>query len=293
MQQASAGRSSVTFCLQARTFRRAVIASTPSTWGDPAMDAVMAAIRTGDYARAYEALQQTAEAGTTVGSAIGALLLALIERFDDADRLVRAADLPAFEVIVQGERQRTARWRDPEASGSFAATAATARAPLYAAMGVAFARRDEALADRTKAELENHGRPIGGTLTFQRGEPRAFEDIADCDDAIGRMLETYCNQGLLYFPFETLRRIEVLPRTNFMDFLMPKVKITDASGTATAYVPLLYACSATSPDEGIRNGRETVFDYLGNARRGQGQRDFVVDGSTLVGLQNIAAIDFA
>src|SRR5258705_7629668 len=36
----------------------------------------MAATQTGDYARAYEALQHTAEAGTKVGSAIGALLLA-------------------------------------------------------------------------------------------------------------------------------------------------------------------------------------------------------------------------
>ena len=143
------------------------------------------------------------------------------------------------------------------------------------------------------ADLAEHARPIAGKLTFHRGEPRGFEDIADCDDAIGHMLETYCGQGLLYFPFETLRRIEVLPRSNFMDVLMPRVKITDANGTLEAHVPLLYACSATSPDEGIRNGRETRFESLGDARRGRGQRDFVVDGSMLIGFQNIAAIDFA
>jgi hypothetical protein len=35
-----------------------------------------------------------------------------------------------------------------------------------------------------------------------------------------------------------------------------------------------------------------VFEYLGEARRGRGQRDFLVDGGGLVGWQAIAAIDF-
>jgi protein involved in temperature-dependent protein secretion len=257
------------------------------------MEAVMAAIQNGDYAGAYDALQHTTEVTTTVGSAVGALLLALIERFDEADRLVQIPELAGFRVIITGERQRTARWRDPRASGQLSATTTTADGPLYAAMGSALARRDQALADRTKADFEKRARPVAGRLTFQRGEPRAFGDIVDCDDAIGQMLETYCGDGLLYFPFETLRRVEFLPRTNFMDILMPKVKVTDATGTVIAYVPLLYATSATSPEAGIRTGRETMFDYVGEARRGQGQRDFMLDGSMLIGLQNVAAIDFA
>lgn len=253
----------------------------------------MAAIQNGDYAQAHDALQRTAEVGTTVGRAVGALLLALIERFDDADRLVQTPELAGFQVIITGERQRTARWRDPRASGQLSATATTAHGPMYAAMGSALARRDEALAERTKADFEKRARPVAGKLTFQRGEPRAFGDIVDCDDAIGQMLETYCGNGLLYFPFETVRRIEFLPKTNFMDVLMPKVKITDATGTVTAYVPLLYATSSTADERTIRNGRETMFDYVGEARRGRGQRDFMLDGSMLIGMQNIAAIDFA
>lgn len=58
------------------------------------------------------------------------------------------------------------------------------------------------------------------------------------------------------------------------------------------YVPLLHACSATWPQGSIRNGRATIGTNLGAARRGLGQRDFRVDG-VLVGLQNVAAIDFA
>jgi hypothetical protein len=35
-----------------------------------------------------------------------------------------------------------------------------------------------------------------------------------------------------------------------------------------------------------------VFEYLGEARRGHGQRDLMIDGGGLVGFHAIAAIDF-
>lgn len=253
----------------------------------------MAAIRTGDYARAHDLLQHTAEAGTQVGKAIGALLLALIERFDEADRLLEAADVPAFRVVLQGERQRATRWRDPAADGSLNATTSTPLVPVSVAIGCAFVHDDDDLANRAKALAAERAQPIAGKLTLAGGEVRPFSDITDADDGIGQMLETYCDEGLLYFPFSSLRRVEVLPRSNFMDHLMPKVKITDEHGTATAYVPLLYACSATSANEQLRTGQATAFAYLGSARRGRGQRDFELDGSALVGFQRVAAIDFA
>jgi protein involved in temperature-dependent protein secretion len=255
------------------------------------MEAIMAAIQSGDYARAYEAIQRSAEARETSG-VYGAMLLALAERFDEADAAARAVNAPVMGIVAQGERQRARRWRDPSANGSFAATGPTPLSPLYAAMAVAFAQGDQALADRTKADMKKHARPIAGKLTFLNGKERVFRDIADCDDAIGQMLETYCGKGLLYFPFATLRRIEILPKQHIFHHLMPLAKITDAQSTATAFVPLLYAGSSTSPEEDLRTGQSTYFEYLGNARRGRGQRDFDVDGA-LVGLQGIASIDFA
>jgi protein involved in temperature-dependent protein secretion len=122
---------------------------------------------------------------------------------------------------------------------------------------------------------------------------RWFRDIVDGDDAIGQMLETYCGDGLLYFPFAALRRVEFLPKTNFMDVLMPKVRITDAQGgTAMAFVPLLYAGSSTDPEPTTRTGRMTMFDYVGEGRRARGQRDLFLDGGVAMGLQHIAALDF-
>jgi len=256
------------------------------------MKAMIAAIRAGHYAQAYEALHQATGVDPTVRTAIAAFLLALAERFDEADQLLGATDLPAIRVIVAGERQRLTRWRDPEANGSLNATTSTPLVPLYVAVACAFVRGNTELADRAKAQLAEHATPVSGRLTFITGEVRAFSDLSDSDDGIGQMLETYCGEGLLYYPFSSLRRVELLPRNNFMDHLMPKAAITDDRGTASAYVPLLYAASSTAPDDHVRSGRTTLFDYLGAARRGIGQRDLVLDGTALVGIQHVAVIDF-
>ena len=114
------------------------------------MDAVMAAIGRGDYPEAYELLQQSDQAGTQTGKAIGAVLLALIERFDEADQLLDAADVPAFRVILQGERQRATRWRDPEANGSLNATDETPLIPMYVAVATAFVHDNQDLADQAR-----------------------------------------------------------------------------------------------------------------------------------------------
>lgn len=253
----------------------------------------MRAIQEGDYAAAYEALQRTPEAHTMVGVASGAFLLALIERFDEAERLLARGDLPSISVIVRGERDRVMRQRDPRAAASLPAAIPMPFLGVYAGMATALLHRDEALAERLKQEIATQVRPLSGQIHLARGGVRPFQDLADSDDAIGQMLETYCGAGLLYFPFAALRRVEFLPKTNFMDVLMPKVRITDQQGQlAMAFVPMLYAGSALG-DPHTRNGRMTMFEYVGRARHGRGQRDFVVDGGTLVGIENVTAIELA
>ena len=59
-----------------------------------------------------------------------------------------------------------------------------------------------------------------------------------------------------------------------------------------ALVPLLYALSTTASDSTIRAGRMTTWRYVGGARRALGQRDFVLDGGSMVGMQHVAAIEF-
>jgi protein involved in temperature-dependent protein secretion len=255
------------------------------------MEELMHAIQAGDYAGAYEALQRTPEARTMVGVATGAFLLALIERFDEAEGLLAGVNLPSISVIVRGERDRVMRQRDPIAAGSLSAAFPLPFLGVYAGMATAMLHRDAERAGRIKQEIAAQIRPVPGQLHLARGGARPFQDLTDSDDAIGQMLETYCGNGLLYFPFAALRRVDFLPKTNFMDVLMPKVQITDLQGnTALAFVPMLYAGSALG-DPHTRNGRMTMFEYVGRARYGRGQRDFVVDGGTLIGIENVAAIE--
>jgi protein involved in temperature-dependent protein secretion len=256
------------------------------------MDEVFNAIEVGNYYGAYQALQRTPEAQGEVGVAVGGFLLALAERFDEADRLLATRNVPAIQLIARGERERLARWRDPQQAGALSASVPLPFVGMYAGMSVALLQRDNALITRIKNDMKQIG-PVPGRI-FVNNQPRAFNNLVDADDAIGQMLETYCGRGLLYFPFATLRRVDFLQKTNFMDLLMPKVQITDLQGNvAMAYCPLLYAGSSTHHDETVRNGRTTMFDYVGDAsgRRPRGQRDFFADGA-MIGLQGVTAIEF-
>jgi protein involved in temperature-dependent protein secretion len=256
------------------------------------MEAVIAAVIRGDYPEAYELLRQAPEAATVSGKAMAAVLLALTERFDEADQVVADDELAGLRVVVQGERQRVTRWRVPEANGSLDATTEDALIPLYVAVATAFVRDNQDLADKAKAQLTEHARPIAGRVTFVDGEVLAFADITDGDDSIGQMLETYCGEGLLYFPFSSLRRIEVLPRDHVVDHLLPKVRITSEDGVGQAFVPMLYCGSATSSMSHVRTGATTLSLNLGQARRGHGQRIFIIDGTKHAPLFRIASIDF-
>ena len=250
------------------------------------------ALRAGDYAAAYEALQAEPEvAASPIGAAASAFLLALVERFAEADALVARANLQGFEIIIRGERQRVERARVAEQLGAFSAIAETQAAPLYAAMATAFAAGDEPLARRVKADLAPLTRPYAGQLTFTDGTTQAFANLTDCDDAIGQMFEAYCGEGLLYFPFEAVRRIQLFPRDTFMDFLIPKARITLARGDVRAYLPILYVGSALADNPSLRSGKHTIFDKLADARRGRGQRFFRADDE-MIALQGISAIDF-
>lgn len=256
------------------------------------MDALMRAIEAGRYRKAFDLLQVAPEARTLSGVASGAFLLALTERFDEAEQLLSTTALPDVAVIVRGERERLARWRDPRAAAQLSSAVSLPFLDSYAGMALAFAQRDEERADQLCDDLAGRVPPISGRLHLTSGTVQAFTNLADSDDAIGQMLETYCGSGLLYFPLAALRRVEFLPKTNFMDALMPKVQITDIQGqTMHAFVPLLYPGSSMATDELTRTGRQTSFEYLGRARRGHGQRDLVVDGGTMLGLQDIAAIE--
>lgn len=259
----------------------------------PPMDDFVAAIREGEYERAYDGLVRSEHAATDGGIATAAVLLALLGRYQEAEQRLAAVDAPAIRVIVRGEWERSARWLRPDSAQQLAATAQLPFVPLYAAMASALVARDAQLAERVKADLARSVAPIAGRVRFASGEVAEFHDLADADDAIGQMLETYAGTGLLYFPFAALRRVTMLPPGNIVDSLVPQAELVTADGrVAQVRVPLVYATSTTSPDRMVRIGRVTNFDYIGTARRALGMRDLVLDGGRFVGLVGISSIEF-
>ncbi len=252
------------------------------------------AMEAGDYAKAAVAFMQQPDAGTQVGIACAALLLAYADRFDDAIAKLRQTQAPAVDVIVSGEQARWARWRDPAAAGKLGLLAPTASAPMYAGLAVALLHRDPALAAKVFSDFAPSVRPVGGQVTLRNGTARPFNDLRDYDDGIGQMFELFVGNGVTYAPMELVRRLELKAPSQFIEQLAFRATLTTRTGEViNGFMPLLYPCSTTAASAMIRVGRETTFDHIGSACRALGQRDFKLDGGIMMGMQNIAAIDFA
>jgi protein involved in temperature-dependent protein secretion len=260
------------------------------------MDQLLAAFGDGDYVGLCKALRASDMAAAPAGKAMTAVFLALIGEYDEARRL--RASAPGFEPydgIIEGERQRAARQRDPQAAGALSAAEPLPFLGVYAGMAVALLQRDEALIPTIQRDAAAIP-PVPGRLVGHDGKVRTFRSILDSDDAIGQMLEAYTASGLLYVPFASLRRIELAPPRSLVDRLVPRTMITMRNGgQSMVFVPLLYAGSTTHRDDTIRTGRMTTWDYCAGARRALGQRDFVLDGTphggVTVGMQGVQAID--
>jgi hypothetical protein len=217
------------------------------------------ALDDGDYKRALVAYRATEHAQSEIGKPTEAFLMALAGDHGAAARaMAGVANANVIESFVRGERERAGRWTDVKKMAA------------------------------EKANLP----PAGGKLVFRDGTSREFSTITDSDDGIGATLETYGADGLLYIPFASLRSVRFHPPRTFLDSFIARADLVLADGTETmVIVPMLYAESTTAGRATIRTGRETTWDYDGPVRRGLGQRDFVLDGGRMIGLQNVAAIE--
>lgn len=161
-------------------------------------------------------------------------------------------------------------------------------------MALALVTGDTALVERLYGDFGKLLRPIAGRLLLRDGSVRPFSDLRDCDDAIGQMFEVFLDGTCLYFPFETVRRIEIEAPQSFVTLYHQRVAITMRDGRiANGLMPLLYAGSLQSASPFTRTGRETTFSYVGRARRGLGQRDLWIDNGTMMGIQRVAAIELS
>jgi protein involved in temperature-dependent protein secretion len=265
-----------------------------SSANDPTRDFVNA-LEEGDYPRALEAYSRTENARTSVGAATIALLTSLTGDHDKAARQIAGCrDAGLIEAVILGERERSARWSDAKAARELSAAEPLPYLGVYAGMALALLVNDAKFVDEKVAPDARKIPHVGGTVRFVDGATSTFRSIVDSDDGIGAMLETYGPSGLLYIPFASLQSVTFLPPRNFIDRLFYRADVVLTDGTSTTVlVPLLYALSTTAKSPETRAGRTTTWRYVGSARRGLGQRDFVLDGGKMIGMQRFAAIELS
>jgi type VI secretion system protein ImpE len=111
------------------------------------------------------------------------------------------------------------------------------------------------------------------------GQP--FDDLRDLDDLTASFFEVLTSTGKYYWvPLERVEMVEFRPPAQSRDLLWRSARMTVRGGPdGEVFIPVLYAGSATDPDDRIRLGRMTEWrGGEGAPVRGVGQRMFLVGG---------------
>lgn len=261
---------------------------------DEATEALLAALEAGDYRAALAAYRATDNSREAVGKPVEAFLLAIAGEHAAAARLMsecRGADV--IEAIVRGERERAQRWTDPQAASGLSSPVPAHGYVAYASLQLALVAGDANAIERELLPQVRAIPPVTGTLRLRSGDVVPFQSLVDSDDAIGAMLECYTAAGLMYVPFASLRRVTFAQPRSFVDALAFRAEGELVDGRRLSLiVPMLYAQSSTASEPTVRTGRTTLWTYVGGARRGAGQRDLVVDGGRMIGIERVALIEF-
>ncbi len=115
---------------------------------------------------------------------------------------------------------------------------------------------------------------------------KPFDDLRDCDDLFGGVLEVFAQGNYFWVPLELVELIAINPPRFPRDILWPAARLETSAGEAgQVFLPALYPDSHTHADEQVKLGRKT--DWLGDDDGpvlGRGLRMFLAgdDTSTLL-----------
>jgi type VI secretion system protein ImpE len=138
---------------------------------------------------------------------------------------------------------------------------------------------NKAAATESLAQAAEAAASIDGTLN-----DKPFEDLRDCDDLFGTVLEVF-SQGLYFWvPLETIESIALVAPRFPRDLLWAKARIETASGAGQVFLPALYPTSHEHRDEQVRLGRQTDWTEDDGPVLGCGLRMFLAgdDASTVL-----------
>ena len=118
---------------------------------------------------------------------------------------------------------------------------------------------------------------------------KPFEDLRDCDDLFGTVLEVISQGNYFWVPLETIESIAMMPPRFPRDLLWAKAQLETASGTGQVFLPTLYPRTHEHADQQVRLGRQTDWTDDGGPVLGRGLRMFLAgdDASTILEWRDI------
>jgi type VI secretion system protein ImpE len=112
---------------------------------------------------------------------------------------------------------------------------------------------------------------------------KPFDDLRDCDDLFGTVLEVISQGNYFWVPLETIESIALMAPRFPRDLLWVKARMETASGAGQVFLPALYPGTHEHKDSQVRLGRQTDWTEDGPVL-GRGLRMFLAgdDASTLL-----------
>ncbi|HWA97551.1 MAG TPA: type VI secretion system accessory protein TagJ [Pirellulales bacterium] len=147
---------------------------------------------------------------------------------------------------------------------------------------------------------ENHGSQASEALDKAadmypslsgEADGRPFDDLRDCDDLLGPMLEIMILRDYIWLPLEQVRSIEITPPERPRDLVWIPIRLVLIDETQrSGYMPVLYNGSHESGDDQLRLGRLTDWTNSdGGPTRGLGMRTLLV-GDEAMGILELGNV---
>lgn len=197
-----------------------------------------------------------------------------------------AVGISVYRYLIEGERKRTALFRDGQRPRFLLDPPPDVALRLDALEALRTGRTEEASALVDRAEEARPAR--AGSFD---GTP--FDDIRDADDLLAGVLEVHAPAGYFWVPWEHVQFVEVQKPTKLRDLIWASARLATHDGQmGEVYLPNLYPGSAADPDEGFRLGRKTDWrEAAPGVIRGVGHKVLLV-GEDPRTLHELTSIEF-
>lgn len=222
-------------------------------------------------------------------------LLCFSGDYERADKQLEAITTlePGAATVVSLTRQlvRAETWRHDfyrEGRTPEFLTKPTESAKLRLRASIALREGERAEAAQLLAEAEEAREPVA----CNGDDGATYDDLRDCDDLVGGVLEVFTSTGKYYWvPIESVRELEPRPMERPRDLLWRRVRLEVEDGPeGEVYVPALYAPMPHDANEEMRLGRVTEFSET-EPVRGLGRRQFLL-GDDAVSVNDLPFLRF-